>query len=559
MNAHLSGRGARFALAATFLAAPALSQTLLYTRTGDKNYDHLATCVRGAGDVNGDGLPDLIVGAPEDGFALAPGEGFARVYNGATGATIWTFNGASNMDLFGSSVDGLGDVNGDGRSDLVVGAPQFSGVGANRGRVYVYSGLNGTLLWSADGPNNNDKLGMVVAGAGDVNGDGVPDVIAASRDATAGGTQRGLVRVLSGVNGNVLFTLQGTANSQRLGLDVDGVGDVNGDGRADFLVSSFTAGVKLYSGLDGSVLRTFTAATLDDVFGASVAGIGDVTGDGVRDLAIGATQDGNIFTLGAGYVKVFDGASGALVRTFNGGATGDRFGVSVADACDLNGDGRVELLVGADQFGSALKGYARLLDVAAGTAIHTFQGLNDGDRFGASVAGLGNVDGAGGPEVAIGAPDNNTPFLVGGRCEVWTPPAGGCPTPYTFCTATSNTTGNPALISWTGTTSVSTNNFALVCNGLPPNTNGLFYFGPNEILQSFGNGFRCVGGTVVRLNVLQVSGAGVAVRPLDFNNMPAGGAILPGATWKFQFWYRNPAAGGAGYNLSNGLSATFCN
>ena len=96
--------------------------------------------------------------------------------------------------------------------------------------------------------------------------------------------------------------------------------------------------------------------------------------------------------------------------------------------------------------------------------------------------------------------------------------------------------------------------------GLPwtPSVDGIFYYGSSETSQPFGNGFRCIGGSTFRLPILQIDIFGFASYDIDFNNLPSGGGISGGDTVKFQFWFRDPAGGGAAYNLSDGLSATFC-
>ncbi len=549
---------ARVSLALALASATADAQVLLTSKLGDKANDRLGSWVRGAGDVNNDSRPDYVVGAPENGNVLGPGEGFVRVYNGLTGGVLFTLNGTTNGDGFGTSVDGAGDVNGDGFADIVIGAPQVSTLGNNRGRMTVHSGVNGAVLFTFDGTVNNDRVGTIVVGLGDVNGDGRSDLLTASREAPGGGTQRGIVRVYSGMTGALLHNLSGSANGQRFGLDAETMGDVTGDGRADFVVSTLTVGVRVYNGSTGALLYTVPSPAPDDIFGAAVASIADLTGDGVRDLLIGATQDSNIFNQGVGYVRLFNGATGAFVRNHPGSGLGDRFGIAIADAGDLNADGKSEILVGADQFNSAQEGFVRVFDGATGTVLHTFFGTTNGDRFGGSIAGLGNIDNQPGLEIGIGASENMTAFQLQGRTEVWTAMlAGACATPYTYCAVANNSTGLPALISYTGTVSVAANDFTLVCSNLPPNTNGLFFYGSTEIQQSFGNGFRCASGTVFRLGVQQASAGGVMTRLFNFPTAP--GAPGAGTTAKFQCWYRNVLGGGAGFNLSNGLSATFCN
>ena len=127
-----------------------------------------------------------------------------------------------------------------------------------------------------------------------------------------------------------------------------------------------------------------------------------------------------------------------------------------------------------------------------------------------------------------------------------------------YCTTSTNSTGAGAVIGHSGEARIAANNFGLFAFGLPVNQVGIFYYGPNETSQAFGNGTRCVGGTTYRLPIISIDLFGFASTPLDLNNLPAGSTISAGDTVKFQFWYRDPAAGGAAFNLSDGLSATWC-
>ncbi|MEO2095165.1 MAG: PQQ-dependent sugar dehydrogenase [bacterium] len=136
----------------------------------------------------------------------------------------------------------------------------------------------------------------------------------------------------------------------------------------------------------------------------------------------------------------------------------------------------------------------------------------------------------------------------------------GTTTPY--CTASPNSIGAGAFLSAAGTVSISANNFLIIASGAAPNQPGLFYYGANQISTPFGDGVRCVGGAVFRLNPAAFGDLfGDASRAVDFTQSPANagaGAITAGSTWNFQYWYRDPAAGGTGFNLSNAVSASFC-
>jgi hypothetical protein len=541
-------------LTTLLLCGDATAQTNLYNKTGTAANDRLGVSVRLAGDVNMDGKPDFIAGAPENGNIFSPGEGYARVYSGANGSTIWTLNGLTADDAFGMSVDGAGDVNNDGRADVIVGAPNASGL---KGKAYVLSGMTGGILFTFEGDLAGDQLGMTVAGIGDVDNDGRPDVLAGSPLAAGGGTARGMVRIYSGMNGSVLTTINGVANNNRFGASADLVGDVNGDGRPDFVVGSYFAGAKIYSGMTFGVLQTFTSASVDDRFGFAVAGCGDANGDGALDVIIGAPQDNNVFNPGTGFARIHSGSTGALIRTLFGGTAGDRFGCSVAGARDIDGDGKAEVIVGADQDTVGAMGYARVFRGSDGLSIFTFDGLANGARCGVSVDGLGDLEANGSFELIVGQPNRSVPLSLTGRVDVWSVTSGGCPVPYNYCAVTNNSTGQPCLISHTGSQSVSANTFGLRATGGPSNTAGLFFYGPTEVQAAFGNGFRCVGGVVWRLGIRPTNASGVATCPISFPTLPA--AINAGSTWKFQYWYRNPAAGGANFNLSDGLSVTFCN
>jgi subtilisin family serine protease len=133
-----------------------------------------------------------------------------------------------------------------------------------------------------------------------------------------------------------------------------------------------------------------------------------------------------------------------------------------------------------------------------------------------------------------------------------------CGSPVNFCVTSPNTAGPGAVMGWTGTQSVSSKDLVLIVSGCPPNSTGLVFFGTNPIQIPFGNGFRCVGGMVIRMAPITINGFGDAVQPIDLAHLPQGQHFVAGDQRLFQFWYRNPSAGGAGFNLSDGLRVTFC-
>ena len=303
--------------------------SLLYQVSGDSTGDFFGNSVSIAGDVNGDGRADFIVGVIlDDPAGGGTNAGSAYVFSGADGSLLYQVTGDSTGDNFGYSVSGPGDVDGDGRADFIVGAQgdNPAGGGTDAGSAYVFSGADGSLLYHRTGDTLGDRFGYSVSGAGDVNGDGRADFIVGAQgdDPAGGGTNAGSAYVFSGADGSLLYHATGDTSNDQFGHSVSGAGDMNGDGVPDFIVGAYanvTVGVEtdagsayVFSGADGSLLYHRTGDTAGDKFGVSVSGAGDVNGDGRADFIVGAHRDdpsGGGTDAGTAYV--FSGADGSLL------------------------------------------------------------------------------------------------------------------------------------------------------------------------------------------------------------------------------------------------------
>lgn len=279
------------------------------------------------------------------------------VYSGATHAVIREWFGEPGT-FFGADVNGAGDVNGDGYDDILVGAPFASYTFPHAGRVYVFSGADGSLLWTRDGMGEEDNLGWGVGKIGLLDGDNAPEVAAAAPG--AGKADGGQVYVYSGASGSTYLTLEPFARgtAQVFGqFFTSGAGDVNHDGVADIFVGDYddkrgggkgTGRAHVFSGVDGSQLYVFNAENKGDGFGPG-RGVGDVNGDGYGDLFIAAytSKAGGALNAGKGYV--FSGKDGAVLRTMTSRVGDDYAGVDAVGVGDVNGDGLTDyLLTGVD-------------------------------------------------------------------------------------------------------------------------------------------------------------------------------------------------------------------
>lgn len=209
--------------------------------------DRLGNSVAGAGDVNMDDHDDLIVGL-EDSDPTGKSSGSAYVYSGANGFLLLAFNGDTGGDEMGRSVGPAGDGNQDGHADIIVGSPGDSPNDIHKaGNATVFSGFDGDTLFRWDGEEIGEALGSSVAEAGDVNGDGYTDYIVGAPLSDPNGASSGRAAVFLGTTGELIYSLDGASAGQYLGHAVDGVHDVNDDGFDDLIVGA-KASVAVYSG-----------------------------------------------------------------------------------------------------------------------------------------------------------------------------------------------------------------------------------------------------------------------------------------------------------------------
>lgn len=467
------------------------------------------TSVSSAGDINGDGFDDVIVGAPNfyGGSEYPGGESYVVFgkanWSGSAAVDLGTLDGNNGFSLTrdgvfpksGYSVSSAGDVNGDGFDDLIIGSPEFGLDPYGAGKSYVVFGkanwsttpeidldeLDGTDGFRLAGVSGISLSGWSVSSAGDVNGDGFDDVIVGAPDVFIGSEPygEGQSYVVFGkanwastpllsfadLNGTNGFRLAGTDPYDSNGHSVSGAGDINGDGFADVVVAAPFAGDSAAPSAEGEAYVIFGKANwagtpsidaaalngangfrlagidISDTAGISVSSAGDVNGDGYADLIIGASRaerrpggsddDGESYVVYGKanwsetpvlYLATLDGSNGFRL---SGADIGDRSGDAVSAGGDVNGDGFADLIVGAPYaesaggaanegesyvvFGGNFSGAVAHLGTAGN---NTLNGTAASENF---VGGAGNdmLNSGGGTDAFQGGTGNDTIRLSG--------------------------------------------------------------------------------------------------------------------------------------------------
>lgn len=422
-TAALIGLGALAFVSPVVLAAEC---TLRGQVTGSVSNQFFGGAVAAIGDVNGDNVSDFAVGAPAKGPVHALPE--VDVFSGQDGSLIYRQPGPVQSE-FGSAIAAFGDVNGDGIPDFVVGAPfevSSGPVEAPAGAVYVLSGRDGTTIHRQPGPIQSE-FGFAVATGPDLDGDGVVDLIAGAPNADGGSQGSGAAFVLSGSTGSLIQVLRGEKTGDRFGesievfperipgpvqVPVEVLVGAPGADVSDGTTTLLDAGAAyLFSPLSTTPTRRFNGANAEDHFGASVAFLrGSRTFDppDSHRLLVGAPNALTSSGTRPGLVNEIDpaGPGGGSIHILEGSLDGEAFGTAVEGVGDVTGDTVPDILVGAPgkPLVTAISGSVSVIAGGNGLLLCRMTGFSPGELFGFSLSEFGDLDGDGFPEWLAGAP-----------------------------------------------------------------------------------------------------------------------------------------------------------
>ncbi|MGQ0552788.1 MAG: hypothetical protein ACT4PU_06165 [Planctomycetota bacterium] len=408
-----------FALAAGLVIDTRVAaQNVLLSWNGEvSQHDLLGASVANAGDIDGDGRNDVLVGRPSFGPSY---NGAVFLYSGLDGSEILNWVSPVTQERMGFAVSGIHDVDGDDVRDVLIGViqvPVFGGVDGP-GYVSLFSGATGSLIRRFDGAATLDFYGCSIAVVGDLDADGINEFAIGARKHDTNATDAGMLEIRSGVTLEVLYTFYGSAVEDHLGHAVADAGDVDADGTSDIIVGMPSeygwphgGRARVYSGATGGLLHEFAGGQYDAFLGHAVDSAGDLDGDGHADVLVGMPGKNRAF--------VYSGATGAVLLQL-AGKTSSEFGAAVAGLDDVNGDDIRDLLISApgDDTPSSVNGdntgSVFVVSGANGAVLMKLFGKPHDRRFGAALDASGDFDDDGVNDVVIGAPESNVPPLVGG-------------------------------------------------------------------------------------------------------------------------------------------------
>ncbi|MDP6940690.1 MAG: hypothetical protein QGH51_01575 [Planctomycetota bacterium] len=384
--------------------------TNLYRTDGSDPGSEYGNALCSIGDINQDAVDDLAICAWKTDSNGLSDNGAVHVLSGIDGTELYRRDGSVSGICFGKSVASLGDIDGDGIPDFIVGANDEGQQSSLVGEAFIYSGASGVLLFSVSSQQPGDLFGYAVCGTGDLNDDGIPDFAVGAPNANGLVANSGAVYLFSGLDGTLINQIGGGLTDSRFGATI--VSDfMNFDRFQDLIIGSpgltsgFPGVVSVFSGKASSLLNNYIGISAGDSFGKSIATI-DYDLDGFNDILVGAPT--NTATLGylKGYFRVISGFSNAILFE-KYGPFHTNLGSAVANLGDVNFDGYPDIAVSTSNANvtSTSQGRITVYSGIDSTKLGTFSDQNGNpSRFGETLAIVPNLDRDSSPDLLVGAP-----------------------------------------------------------------------------------------------------------------------------------------------------------
>ncbi len=361
-------------------------------------------------DMNGDEGRDIIVGSPDYNGMYGVGAGRVSAVSGKNGIEIWMIEGNKSNSNFGSSLLVIDDVNNDDINEFIAGAVNYNGAaGSQAGMIYLYSGATRNLLWTKEGLSSFEHFGSALSLVDDLDGDGVDDFAVGAPDYSGNGR----VDTYSSRNLEPMWSIYGSVTDSEFGSSVVSVGDIDGDKIADLIIGAPDDGngrVDAYSGATQSLIWSAYGEDMNDNFGVSLAPLADINGDSYNEVLVGADMANTGTLVDAGKVYALSGADGSIVYTLDGNSSGAFFGRDISSfPGGLIGNNRLAFTVGApygtDPYNSK-RGVAYAF-TNNGTLIWHENGIANNIEFGGKVFSSHDLTGDDIEDVVISAPKDS--------------------------------------------------------------------------------------------------------------------------------------------------------
>jgi hypothetical protein len=288
---------------------------VVYTLTGNHDSEYFGTSVAALDDIDGDGAPDFAASAAET-FNDPEAKGYVKVFSGKTGEVLRTWRGERQAQWFGDSICSIQDRNGDGKREVVICDA--------RDKAFIYSPMSGELLTTIDTVRGLGSISRNVMAIEDIDDDGYEEILVGQ----SGHFPNSRVALYSGKDGRMLWDRLGDFENSLLGFSIAGIGDVDGDGKGDVAAGQpqgwtdpwhpKTGKVYILGGADGREIRALELPIEYAYFGSSLASLGDLDGDGYVELAIGAVGHSEGRRTNIGWIGIYSTRTFEVIREFEG-------------------------------------------------------------------------------------------------------------------------------------------------------------------------------------------------------------------------------------------------